>query len=567
MDADSRRILELERGFRRDGLPNLIVDLSAAEDIFTRAIPFLALVFVVEIVNALDVDAGWANLLLAVGGAVVLIGGFGVLNVVRGRRFLSIPTRFGIPELVAFVTLPALLPVVFSRQFLFGVNTVLVNAAILLLAYLVVGFGLLAIVRWAGVRFFAQLAASGTVLVRAVPLLLFFSLVIFFTTEAWQVFTATGDGRYWLAIGMFVLLGTVFLSVRLPGVVREIQADSDVGDVPLRRRERVNLAAVALISESLQVLFVSAAVWLFYVLLGTLLVSADVRSVWLGRARHGLVGDRGVGRADAGDDRTAARGHRRRGLCRPVLRGHDLGRCGVPRSVRRCAEQRAARDVRAPVGVPRAAATARHREPAGPGDGHVARYAIRVTRRTLLFSGTGSKVVARTEATLPKVEPLERSGASTMTVSVAEAPDATLPSPHETTPSSPSSGVAQVPPATLTNPLPTGRVCTTRTPEAAFGPRLMIFTVYVSAPPAATGEGDAFKVRRRSAAGEPVPASAIPCGAPSVSSSIVTDAWAAPIAVGAKATATAHLPPGDTVTPMHVSSVTSNDPGSSPVRT
>ena len=39
---------ELERGFRRDGLPNLIVDLSATEDIFTRAIPFLTLVFVVE---------------------------------------------------------------------------------------------------------------------------------------------------------------------------------------------------------------------------------------------------------------------------------------------------------------------------------------------------------------------------------------------------------------------------------------------------------------------------------------------------------------------------------------
>jgi hypothetical protein len=36
MDADARRIRELERGFRRDGLPNLIVDLSATEDIFTR---------------------------------------------------------------------------------------------------------------------------------------------------------------------------------------------------------------------------------------------------------------------------------------------------------------------------------------------------------------------------------------------------------------------------------------------------------------------------------------------------------------------------------------------------
>jgi hypothetical protein len=37
MDADEQRIRELERGFRRDGLPNLIVDLSATEDVFTRS--------------------------------------------------------------------------------------------------------------------------------------------------------------------------------------------------------------------------------------------------------------------------------------------------------------------------------------------------------------------------------------------------------------------------------------------------------------------------------------------------------------------------------------------------
>jgi hypothetical protein len=54
-------------------------------------------VCVVEAVNALDVNAGWANLLLGFCGAVVLLGGFGLLNVVRGRKFLSVPQRVGIP--------------------------------------------------------------------------------------------------------------------------------------------------------------------------------------------------------------------------------------------------------------------------------------------------------------------------------------------------------------------------------------------------------------------------------------------------------------------------------------
>ena len=49
-----RRIAELEREFRRAGLPNLIEDYSAREDIFTRALPFLTFVFLVELLNALN---------------------------------------------------------------------------------------------------------------------------------------------------------------------------------------------------------------------------------------------------------------------------------------------------------------------------------------------------------------------------------------------------------------------------------------------------------------------------------------------------------------------------------
>ena len=281
MDADQQRIRELERGFRRDGLPNLIVDLSATEDVFTRAIPFLTVVFMLEVVNALAVNASWANLLFALAGAVLLLAGYGLLNVLRGRRFLSVPRRFGIPELVVFVTLPALLPVASGGQWRFGLITLLVNLAIVGLAYVVVGFGLVFIVWWVVVRLFALLGASMTVLPRAVPLLLFFSLVAFFTTEIWQVFNATGLATFWTAVGMFALLGMGFLAVRMPGVVREVLAESHLGEVPLRRRERVNLALVALMSEALQVGFVSGAVWLFYVLLGALLVSADVREVWL----------------------------------------------------------------------------------------------------------------------------------------------------------------------------------------------------------------------------------------------------------------------------------------------
>ncbi len=40
MEAEAQ-IREYEAAFRRAGLPNLIEDYSAAEDIFTRALPLL----------------------------------------------------------------------------------------------------------------------------------------------------------------------------------------------------------------------------------------------------------------------------------------------------------------------------------------------------------------------------------------------------------------------------------------------------------------------------------------------------------------------------------------------
>jgi hypothetical protein len=43
-----------ERSFRQAGLPLLIEDYSAREDVFTRAVPLLTVVLVVEVLGAID---------------------------------------------------------------------------------------------------------------------------------------------------------------------------------------------------------------------------------------------------------------------------------------------------------------------------------------------------------------------------------------------------------------------------------------------------------------------------------------------------------------------------------
>lgn len=275
-------IRDHERRFRAAGLPLLIEGYSATEDIFTRAIPLLALVFVVEILGAINLDwSAGANALAVLGGVALLLGAFGLLNVTRGRPFASIPSRLGVPELTAFVVLPVVLPLVFGGQLTSAIVTGLGNLALLGAIWLVVGFGVFSILRWTGARFVQQLGASLTLLVRALPLLLFFSLVTFFTNEYWQLFGGASDVIFYAGAGTFALLTAVFLVVRLPEAVRDLERASAL-EIPLRRRQRVNVALVIFIAQALQIAFVGLAIWLFFMVFGALLVTPEIRADWLG---------------------------------------------------------------------------------------------------------------------------------------------------------------------------------------------------------------------------------------------------------------------------------------------
>ena len=280
---------EYESRFRRAGLPLLIEDYSAAEDIFNRAAPLLALVFIAEMLGAIDLD--WTlleNLGAALAGLGILLGAFAVVNRLRGRPLLAVPETVGAPELVSFVVLPAALPLVFGGQVTSAIVTALANAALLVLVYAVVGLGLLSMLRWAAGRMYGQLAAALTLLTRAIPLLLVFALVLFVNTEAWQAFSTMPRAFLVVVSIMFVALGSVFLVARLPREVAEIERSVGTGP-PLTTRQLVNVGLVLFVSQGLQVLLVSAAVGGFFVAFGALAIGPEVRESWLGETGNVLV--------------------------------------------------------------------------------------------------------------------------------------------------------------------------------------------------------------------------------------------------------------------------------------
>jgi hypothetical protein len=269
-----------EQRFRRAGLPLFIEDFSPTHDIFTRATPLLVLVFLAEVLGATSLNwPVWQNLLAAFVALAVLIGGFGLLNGFRGRPFWSLPTRFGIPELAVFVLLPALLPVVTQGQFRQFFGVAFGNLVLIGLVYLVVGYGLIATTYWSLRRLAGDLAASITSMVRALPLLLAFSLVLFINTEMWQVFTGMPVAFILLSVAAFTLLSTLFLIVRLPKELDEIEQDVDSGP-PLRRLQRLNLSISLVIRQWVQTLVVSSGVGLFFVAFGMLTISQQIYEDW-----------------------------------------------------------------------------------------------------------------------------------------------------------------------------------------------------------------------------------------------------------------------------------------------
>ena len=311
--AEDRRVIErTERWFVSQGLPHFIADYSATEDIFTRALPLLTLIFVIEVAGAVNVDwVWWANLSAVAGGIAILVGGLVVVNKARGRPALARPDTIGPLEIAVFVLAPAVLPAVFGGQVVFAASTAGGNLALLALIYVGTSYGVIPLLKWAFRRLLRQIADVFNLLVRTLPLLLLFVTLLFITAEVWQVGANLVGGSMWGVIALFVLAGTLFLVSRLPhevGRISSFESEEQVqrltentpveGQVgpevklqapALSRRQWVNVGLVALFTQGVQVLLVSLLIGLFCVGFGLLALDPAIIESWSGVAPRDLL--------------------------------------------------------------------------------------------------------------------------------------------------------------------------------------------------------------------------------------------------------------------------------------
>lgn len=304
--ADEIILKRTEQWFVSQGLPHFINDYSATQDIFTRALPLLSLIFLFEVFGALNLDwVWWANIAAVLGGVGILIAGWALANKIRGRPGLARPDSVGPVEIAVFVLAPAILPAVFGGQVLFAASTAGVNLFLLGLIYVGTSYGVFSMLKWALGRLGRQLGGLFDLFVRTLPLLLLFVVFLFITSEVWQVAASLDGGSMWGVLTLFVVAGTVFLATRLPrelgrlssfeskkevtsltrGTPVESAVDTldEVTETPkLGRREWINVGLVALFSQGVQVLLVSVLIGLFCVGFGLLALNPDIIESWTG---------------------------------------------------------------------------------------------------------------------------------------------------------------------------------------------------------------------------------------------------------------------------------------------
>lgn len=287
-DVANLTIKQCERFFRRHGLPLLVDGHSLSRDVYGRSAPFLLALMLLETVGVLDTQwSWWQNTLASIAGLVGIAGCYILLNLVRRRPWSTLPQDVGRPELAFFVLVPGLLAWALGGGWPAALAGVILNVLVLLAVRVLVGLGLLSTLGWGVMRVATELGQSLRRLVRLLPLILIFSIVLFFTTEVWQVFD-TISGRSDVTLGAFFVLIIVVLAAT--GSRREADAAlagaRTVEDHPhgaaasFSTGERRNVVAMVATTQLLQILVVSMATFVFFVVVGMLAITPEVRELW-----------------------------------------------------------------------------------------------------------------------------------------------------------------------------------------------------------------------------------------------------------------------------------------------
>lgn len=145
----------------------------------------------------------------------------------------------------------------------------------------------------------SQVAVMGSLLLRALPVLLL-TFLVFFNSPVWLMASTVGRVRLWLAILFLAGIAAAFVTSVTVDRVRPIIASTEPpvdrvarlsgtpfaampepADVkPLKRAERLNVYFVIAVSQLAQIFAVAVLTGLLYLVLGLILLSPELLAAW-----------------------------------------------------------------------------------------------------------------------------------------------------------------------------------------------------------------------------------------------------------------------------------------------
>ncbi|MBE1548715.1 MFS family permease [Mycobacterium sp. OAS707] len=160
------------------------------------------------------------------------------------------------------------------------------------------------ILGWAVQMTTSNLAAAGSMVSRALPLLLL-TILVFFNSPVWLMAATISRPRLWLALLFLILIAAVFVvsvtrdevkpmmesgeptrgqSERLAGTPFETMADPPTAR-PLSRVEQVNVMFVVAATQLTQILIIATMTSLIFLILGLILLSPELLAAWTRNGR------------------------------------------------------------------------------------------------------------------------------------------------------------------------------------------------------------------------------------------------------------------------------------------
>lgn len=307
-------IQQVHEWFLHRGLPLVLTRRVRSRDLIERSAPMVsgvgALTAVTMLLAELTGDApdfGYA-LRLGVIAAVLVAAPFALYLLHRAGTSLGEAGR-RTAALTVMAIFVVVMPVTVSGWSAAAAAEAPVFVLITLLAIWLTYLGFGSIAAWAFRFAWVQLGALGTLMSRALPLLML-TVVVYFTGELWQLAARMTRRRLWEIIGFLALVALIFVVTTIRDEVRElrddrageqrkgggaqqtdtaellagtplaVEPDGHVARTPLSRGEQINVVAVMVVSQTIQVVFFTAGLFAFFLALGIIAVPDDVAVLW-----------------------------------------------------------------------------------------------------------------------------------------------------------------------------------------------------------------------------------------------------------------------------------------------